>query len=111
MDSGYEPGRVYRFCQAMQAFGVWASKGVGGADRTVVGGPSKNNPARCNVFPLGVNTIKKMLFTRLKNTKPGPGFIHIGDWADDEFIRQITSERAVTRYSKGIPHLEFKKTR
>ena len=52
VDAGYEPGRIYRFCQAMQAFGVWASKGVGGADRAVVGRPSKNNPARCNVFPL-----------------------------------------------------------
>ena len=52
-----------------------------------------------------------MLFTRLKNTEPGPGFIHIGDWADDEFIRQITSERAVTRFSRGVPHQEFKKTR
>ncbi len=111
IDSGYEPQRIYRFCQAMQAFGVWASKGVGGADRPVVGRPSKNNPSRCNVFPLGVNTIKTMLFTRLKNTEPGPGFIHIGDWADDEFIRQLTSERAVVRYSKGIPHQEFKKTR
>ena len=70
----------------------------------------KNNPDAATCFRLE-STQSTMLFTRLKNTEPGPGFIHIGDWADDEFIRQITSERAVTRYSKGIPHQEFKKTR
>lgn len=109
IDSGYEPDRVYKFAQVMGGYGIWIAKGVGGSDRPIVGRPSKNNAARVNVFPLGVNTIKQILFTRLRNSEAGPGYFHIGDFADDEFIRQLTSEKLVTRYSRGIPRTEFKK--
>ena len=111
VDSGYETQRVYRFVAQMAGHGVWASKGVGGTDRPPVGRPSKNNSARCNVFPIGTNHIKTVIFSRMRNSEPGPGYYHIGQWADDEFIRQLTSEKAVKRYVKGIPHLEFKKVR
>ena len=111
IDSGYEPDRVYKFAQVMGGNGVWIGKGVGGSDRPIVGRPSKNNASRVNVFPLGVNTIKQILFTRLRNSEIGPGYFHIGDFADDEFVRQLTSEKLVTRYSRGIPRTEFKKIR
>ncbi len=112
IDSGYETGAVYQFVKKLETQGVCAIKGVGGMNRGEVGRPSKNNSARCNVFPLGVNTLKTQIMARLKvHEEDQPGFIHFPDFLDEEFFLQITSERLIKKYSKGIPRLEFKKMR
>ena len=112
VDSGYETGQVYKFAKKLDGMGVHAIKGIGGSNRAEVGRPSKNNSAKCNVFPLGVNTLKTQIMGRLKNQEPDtPGFIHFGSFLDDEFFHQLTAEKMVKKYSKGIPHLEFKRIR
>tara|TARA_R100000655_G_scaffold22079_1_gene44891 strand:+ start:1962 stop:3608 length:1647 start_codon:yes stop_codon:yes gene_type:complete len=112
IDSGYETGAVYNFCRKLEAIGVSAIKGVGGTNRAEVGRPTKNNSARCNVFPLGVNTLKTQIMARLKvEDDQEPGYIHFPDFLDEEFFLQLTSERLVKKYSKGIPRMEFKKMR
>ena len=112
IDSGYETGSVYNFCKQNEALGIRAIKGVGGQNRGEVGRPSKNNSARCNVWPLGVNTLKTQVMARLKiESDTEPGYIHFPDFLDEEFYLQLTSERLVKRYSKGIPRMEFVRTR
>jgi phage terminase large subunit GpA-like protein len=32
---------------------------------------------------------------------PGPGFIHLPAWVDDDYLEQLASERAFRRYVKG----------
>ncbi len=111
VDSGYETQAVYRFCKRMVGSRVSASKGVGGAGRPAVGRPSKANSANCNVFPVGTNTLKEVLFARLRVKEPGPAFWHIPEHFDEEFCYQLTAEKAVKRYSKGIPRIEYIKLR
>ena len=72
---------------------------------------SKANSANCNVFPVGTNTLKEVLFARLRVKEPGPAFWHIPDHFDEEFCYQLTAEKAVKRYSKGIPRIEYIKLR
>jgi phage terminase large subunit GpA-like protein len=77
-----------------------------------VGRPTKNNTARCNVFPLGVNTLKTQILARLKIDDPSnSGFINFPDFLDEEFFLQLTSERLIKKYVKGIPRMEFKQLR
>jgi phage terminase large subunit GpA-like protein len=109
--SGYETQAVYRFCKRMVGSRVNASKGVGGTGRPAVGRPSKANSANCNVFPVGTNTLKEVLFARLRVKEPGPAFWHIPEHFDEEFCYQLTAEKAVKRYSKGIPRIEYIKLR
>ena len=111
VDSGYETQQVYRFVKHMAGQGIFASKGVGGPNRPPVGRASKNNSARCNVFPIGTNSIKSVIFARFKNTEPGPGYFHIGSFADEEFIRQLTSKKSVKLYTKRIARIEYVKVR
>ena len=112
IDSGYETGAVYNFCRKLESFGVRAIKGVGGSNRAEIGRPTKNNTARCNVFPLGVNTLKTQILARLKIDDPkDSGFVHFPDFLDEEFFLQLTSERLIKRYVKGIPRMEFKQLR
>jgi phage terminase large subunit GpA-like protein len=112
IDSGYETNQVYKFTKKNSGMGVYAVKGVGGSNRPEVGRPSKSNSARVNVFPIGTNTIKTQIMARLKNKEPGtPGYIHFGDFLDNEFFHQLTAEKMVKKYSKGIPSFEFKRIR
>ena len=112
IDSGYETGAVYNFCRKLESFGVRAIKGVGGSNRAEIGRPTKNNTARCNVFPLGVNTLKTQILARLKIDDPkDSGFVHFPDFLDEEFFLQLTSERLIKKYVKGIPRMEFKQLR
>jgi len=111
VDSGYETQRVYQFIKRMGGHRVHASKGVGGVGRPAVGRASKSNSARVPVMPIGVNTLKETLFARLRNVDFGPGYWHIPDFFDQEWCYQLTAEKAVKRYSKGIPRIEYVKMR
>jgi phage terminase large subunit GpA-like protein len=48
----------------------------------------------------------------MKIPAPGPGFMHLPDWIEDEYLDQLTSEKAVRRYKKGKGAVrEYVKTR
>jgi phage terminase large subunit GpA-like protein len=42
-----------------------------------------------------------MVFSRLRIAAPGPGFVHLPDWADEEYLAQLTAEKAIRKYVKG----------
>jgi phage terminase large subunit GpA-like protein len=112
IDSGYETGAVYKFCKRLEATGVRAIKGIGGINRAEVGRPTKSNTTRCNVFPLGVSTLKTQILARLKiDDVNDSGYVHFPDFLDEEFFLQLSSERLVKRYKAGIPRMEFKRLR
>ena len=61
---------------------------------------------------MGVNTLKTQILARLKIDDPkDSGFINFPDFLDEEFFLQLTSERLIKRYVKGIPRMEFKQMR
>jgi phage terminase large subunit GpA-like protein len=41
----------------------------------------------------------------------GPGYIHFADHLNDEYFRQLTAEKIVTRYHKGYKKRVFEKIR
>ena len=111
VDSGYETQKVYQFTKRMAPYRVNASKGIGGTGRPAVGRPSKSNSARVPVFPVGTNTLKDVVFNRLKVAECGPAYWHIPETMDEEWCYQLTSEKAVKRYTRGIPRIEYIKLR
>ena len=42
-----------------------------------------------------------MVFSRLKINSAGPGYVHLPDWVDDEYLAQLTAEKAIRKYVKG----------
>jgi phage terminase large subunit GpA-like protein len=61
------------------------------------------------VYMVGTDTIKSVIYSRIKFNQPGPGYIHFGLELTPEFFEQLTSERQVTRYVKGFPIKDWKK--
>jgi len=108
---GHFTNSVYQYAKNNAGKRVFAIKGVGGEGKPIVGRPSKNNVARCPLFPVGVDTTKDLLFTRLKIKEPGAGYVHFNDTLNDEYFRQLTAEKIVTKMIRGFAHRQFQKMR
>jgi phage terminase large subunit GpA-like protein len=106
---GLHTDQVYKFCKvreqrriAGQSQVVRAIKGIGGTGREILGRPSKANRYKCKLYPIGVDTAKDTVFSRMHIEQAGAGFMHLPSWCDDEYLEQLTSEKAVKRYKKGV---------
>jgi len=108
---GHFTNEVYRFCKPRTARRIWAIKGMAGQGRAIVGRPSRNNKAKCELFPIGVDTAKEIIYSRFNITVPGPGCNHFPLEYDDEHFAQITAEKIFTKFVKGFPVPEWRKTR
>ncbi len=102
---GLSTQTVYQFVVSRKRRRVWAVKGMAGAGRLAWPKKASRTPkSRAMVFILGVDTIKSTLYGRIaKVQEPGPGYIHLPAKADEEFCKQLTSEKAVTKYVRGRP--------
>ncbi len=108
---GHYTSAVYGFVKSREARRIFAIKGVGGEGRALVSRPAKNNVGKVRLFPVGVDTAKELLYGRLKIIDPGPGYCHFPEGRDDEYFRQLTGEKIVTKYSQGRARRAWVKTR
>lgn len=111
IDTGHLTQSVYNFVKPREGRRVMAIKGVGGEGKALLGRPTKNNIAKVRLYPVGSNTVKDLLLGRLKIREAGPGYCHFNETYDEEYFRQLTAEKRVTRYVKGFPRSEWVKTR
>jgi phage terminase large subunit GpA-like protein len=108
---GHFTNAVYQYCKKHTGRRVFAIKGVGGEGKPAAGRPSKANVAKCPLFPIGVDTVKSLLFARMRISEQGAGYIHFSDRLDEEYFRQLTAEKVVTRFHKGFKKRVFEKIR
>jgi phage terminase large subunit GpA-like protein len=114
--AGHRTNMVYDFCSKRSAQRVYAIIGRDG-QRPIVSSPSRKRWGRgereCDLYTVGVDSAKSLFLKRLQLTEKGPGFIHLprADWCDVELAEQLTSERPKTKFSKGLPHTAWVKTR
>ena len=107
VDSGYLPKRVYKFVQAAASQHVYPIKGRAGAypviEQKTVRDRRRARRKKMGAAPemIGVDEAKIILMRRLRLIKPGPGYCHTPAHRDEEWYRQITGERQVTRYPRG----------
>lgn len=83
--------------------------------------PSKTRKG--DSFAVGVDTAKELIFSRLSITDFGPGYMHFpyeiridkqtskGVTLEKEYFEQLTSEKLITVYDKGIPKRVWKQLR
>jgi phage terminase large subunit GpA-like protein len=108
---GHHTNSVYNYVRPREGKRVFAIKGVGGEGKPLVGKPGRNNIGKIKLFPIGVDTAKDVLFSRMRITEPGPGYMHFPLSRSDEYFRQLTAEKLVTRYHKGFARREWVKIR
>lgn len=108
---GHHTNSVYNYVRPREGKRIFAIKGVGGEGKVLVGKPGRNNIGKIKLFPIGVDSAKELLYSRLRITEPGPGYCHFPTSRSDEYFRQLTAEKHVVRYHKGFARREWVKTR
>jgi phage terminase large subunit GpA-like protein len=98
---GAHTDEVYRFVRPRQTRRIWAIKGSSESGKEILGKYSMNNAYRVKLWSVGTDTAKDRIFARMKIAAPGPGFMHLPEWADEEYLAQLTGEKAVRRYKRG----------
>ena len=111
IDTGYHTQTVYKYVKSRSGQRVFAVKGVAGEAKALVGRPSRNNSGKINLFPVGVDTAKELVYARLRIEDAGPGFCHFPDDRPEEYFHQLTAEQLVVRYVRGHARRVWKQTR
>jgi phage terminase large subunit GpA-like protein len=115
---GHCTHEVYRYVRDRVRQNVVAIKGSSRRNSPAVGKGSKVDVSwqgrvlkrGVTLYQLGTDTIKTTLFGRLRhNEAGGMGTLHFGMAADEEYFRQLTSERQALRYHRGFPIREWVK--
>lgn len=114
---GHHTHEVYEYCRQRKQFNIMAIKGQSQRGKPAISKPTKVDvnykgktlKASAEVYPVGSDTIKSVLYGRLKHNEPGAGFVHFHDKLDDEYFHQLTAEKQITRYVKGFPIREWVK--
>lgn len=101
IDSGYLADVVYRFCKPRAGRRIYALKGVPDNGKPVVAKPTQNNTYRVKLFAVGTDAGKDIVVNRMKLLRAGPGYMHLPDWVEDEYLEQLTAEKAIRKYVKG----------
>ena len=63
------------------------------------------------LFPIGVDTAKEMVYSHLKIKDIGPGYCHFPKTYNDEYFAMLTAEKVVKKYHKGFHRREWVKVR
>jgi len=114
---GHHTQAVYEYARRHQHMHVLAVKGMSVSGKAILGKPSEQDvnwrgqkvKRGVKLWPIGTDTAKAEIYGRLRNTEPGPGYVHISKNHHPDVFEQITSERLVTRYVKGHARLDWVK--
>lgn len=114
IDSSDQTTRVYNFVKSSRHQRLFAGKGVAGPGRPVaqVSRRQKGRKRRdVDLYQIGVDDAKGIVFARLRALDVGPGYCHFPMNRDTEYFEQLTAEKLVTKFSKGFPVKYYEKTR
>ena len=111
IDSGHHTGSVYEYCKPREMNRVFAIKGSSQTGKALVSKFSRSNRKRVKLFNIGTDTAKQMIYSRLKIHEPGPGYCHFPAEYTEEYFKQLTCERIMTKFSNGHPQRVWIKTK
>ena len=106
---------VYQYTKMREKARVFSSKGSSVANKPIIGTPTQNNRFRANLFVLGVDAGKRLLFNRLRVQDIGPAYVHYPMARDsgftEEYYKQLTAEVFERKFEKGRMTERWKKLR
>lgn len=111
--TGENTQSVYNYGKRHKGDRLFVIKGSGRTGLPIIGPPSRKKTGKAarkvDLYIVGTNNAKAVVMKRLKITEPGAGYCHFPTGRDDEYYRQLTAEKAITKFVKGFPVIEWKK--
>lgn len=108
---GHFTDEVYKYCKKREHKRVFAVKGSSVSGKPLISRPSTSNKGKVKLFTVGTDTAKELIFARLQLEDFGEGYMHFNKNYDEEYFKQLTSEKLVTTFRKGRPARVWKPTR
>ena len=93
----------------MSPMRCYAIKGSKNRLKNPVEAPKRTS--RSSALLVDTSEFKTMIFSRLKVLEPGPRYSHFPKSYDDEFFAQLTAEKVVSRWVKGVHYLSWENVR
>ena len=108
---------VRAYCRKWTSRHVIAIKGQSVAGKPILGRPTDQDVTHrgrtakggIKLWPVGADTAKAVLYARYQIDEPGAGYVHLPQGLPDDELKQMTSERVVTRWVRGYPRREWVK--
>lgn len=115
---GHFTHEVYQYTRERREKSYIAIRGSPQRNRPAIGKPSavdinfkgKSLKRGAQVYSIGTDTIKNVLFSRLKITEPGAKFIHFSHELNEDYYKMLQSERKIVRMKRGQRVTEYVKT-
>lgn len=106
---------AYDYIRARRGRKIFAIKGVGGWGRQIVEKPQRKQSGKrsrkVDLYLVGTDEAKLVVMRRLAMKKDGPGycFFPADDEHDEDYFKQLTAEKLITRFVRGFPKREWHK--
>lgn len=101
---------VYNYVRPREGRRIWGIKGYAGSRPVWPKRPSRKNKGKINLFPIGVDSAKEIIYARLTKAGPlasGAGACHFPLDRDEEYFDQLTAEVQKKRYVRGVPVMDW----
>ena len=95
---GHHTQQVYVFCQKRLHRKIFAIKGQSQSNKPIAGRPSFIGRERFVLYPVGSDTAKEFIYTRINSEENS---IHFSAMLDEEYFKQLTSEKRVVKFTRG----------
>ena len=110
IDSGFQTQMVYAFTKNKKGRRIFAIKGQSQSGKSVVGKPTKVGKENSTLYPVGSDTAKEVIYSRLAS-EYGYSTLHFPSTVDEEYFKQLTAEQRFVKYVKGRKTLYWKQVR
>jgi len=111
LDSGgHHTNMVYQFTKPRQARRIFAIKGLSQAGKPIANRPTFVGKNKAVLYGVGTDTAKEAIFARL-STDPESTTLHFPNDVDEEYFKQLTAEKRVTKWIRGKKSLVWKQIR
>ena len=107
---GHHTNMVYHFTKPRQARRVFAIKGLSQAGKPIANRPTFVGKNKAVLYGVGTDTAKEAIFARL-SSEPEDTTLHFCMDLDEEFFKQLTSEKRITKFVRGKKSLVWKQIR
>ena len=107
---GHYTSQTYEFVKSSDPMSVFAIKGSSTPGSPISGKPNVQKNG-VNLYLIGTDTVKNLLFSRLLIEEPGPGYVHFSMNLDEEYFKQLTAEKRKPKFHRGFKKYEWIKTR
>jgi len=107
---GHHTNQVYQFTKPRQGRRVFAIKGLSQAGKPIANRPTFVGKNKAVLYGVGVDSAKEAIFARL-SSEPEDTTLHFCSDLDEEYFKQLTAEKRVTKFVRGRKTLIWKQIR